>query len=211
MIDFLRGQVAFVGDGFVVLDVGGVGYRVFCPNPLEFQRRAGEEAVITVYVHYHVREDAHLLYGFSSREEQALFRRLLEVSGVGPKVALGVLAASDPPALVAAIRREDAGFLTRLPGVGRKTAQRIILDLKDKLAGLDEWSGSGGAEALRGAAPAPASTVPDAWAEAREALMALGYRDHELDRAWSAIKEHVADDETTEALMKRALRELYSG
>lgn len=211
MIDFLRGQVAFVGDDFVVVDVGGVGYRVFCPNPLAFQRRAGEEAVVTVYVHYHVREDAHLLYGFSSREEQALFRRLLEVSGVGPKVALGVLAASDPPAFVAAIRREDVGFLTRLPGVGRKTAQRMILDLKDKLAGLDEWSGSGDDGALPAAAAVPASTVPESWAEAREALMALGYKDHELDRAWSAIKDHVADNETTEALMKRALRELYSG
>ena len=88
---------------------------------------------VTIYTHHHVREDAILLFGFATREEQRLFRKLLDVSGIGPKVALGILAGGRPEAIAAAIRQENVAFLTKLPGIGRKTAQRMILDLKDKL------------------------------------------------------------------------------
>src|SRR5690606_2872918 len=91
---------------------------------------------ITVHVHYHVREDAILLYGFESREQKQLFRKLIDVTGIGPKVALGLLSAGAPEALVQAIQQENYSYLTKLPGVGKKTAQRIVLDLKDKLGDL---------------------------------------------------------------------------
>lgn len=130
MIDYVKGRVAQVDADSVVIDVRDIGYRVYTPNPYAFAR--SEEAV-TVYCHHHVREDAAQLFGFQTREEQALFRQLLEVSGIGPRVAVGILAGGRPEAVVAAIHREDLSFLTRLPGIGKKTAQRMILDLKDKL------------------------------------------------------------------------------
>src|ERR1700730_2600580 len=109
MIDFLRGKIALKELDYAVMDVNGVGYRVFCPNPYAITSKEGED--VTLYIHYHVREDAHLLFGFPSREEQSLFRLLLEVSGIGPKVALGVLAGGRPEAVTAAISQDNVAFL----------------------------------------------------------------------------------------------------
>ena len=135
MIDFLRGKVALRESDYAVLDVNGVGYRVFCPNPYALSHKENED--VTMFIHYHVREDAHLLFGFITRDEQSLFRLLLDVSGIGPKVALGILAAGGrPEAVILAISQENLAFLTKLPGIGKKTAQRIILDLKDKLGSV---------------------------------------------------------------------------
>lgn len=94
MIDYLRGQLAVREMDYVVIDVHGVGYQVFCSNPFGISAREGEE--VTLFIHYHVREDAHLLFGFTTREEQTLFRKLIEVSGIGPKVALGILTGGGP-------------------------------------------------------------------------------------------------------------------
>ncbi len=132
MIDFVRGWIAHREMDYIVVDVNGVGYRVFVANPYAPQLNDSEE--VTLFIHYSVREDAHLLYGFITREEQWLFRRLLEVTGIGPRVAMGVLAGGRPEAVIAAIQQENLAFLTKLPGIGRKTAQRIVLDLKDKLS-----------------------------------------------------------------------------
>ncbi|MFC5402057.1 Holliday junction branch migration protein RuvA [Cohnella soli] len=208
MIDFLRGKVAHLESEYVVLDVRDVGYRVFTPNPYAL---AKSETAIELYIYHHVREDAILLFGFATRDEQALFRKLLEVSGIGPKVALGVLAGGKPERVVAAIQQEDVNFLTKLPGIGRKTAQRMILDLKDKLGGFDSaWSSTG--DILT--APLPV-TVKDAggsaWSEAREALGGLGYRDAELDRAWLAMKDEVSGFESADVLIKKALQKLFQG
>jgi Holliday junction DNA helicase RuvA len=211
MIDYLRGRLVARESDYIVLDVHGVGYRVFCPNPFAAPLKDGEET--TFYIHYHVREDAHLLFGFPTREEQQLFRRLLEVTGIGPKVALGVLAGGRPETIVAAIRQENVSFLTKLPGIGRKTAQRIILDLKDKLAG----AAAGGPEAAAalGAADAAAAGGADsgaagAWGEAKEALLALGYTESEADRAWARIRAK-ADGAPADTLVKLALQALYQG
>ncbi len=205
MIDFLRGQIALREPEYVVVDVRGVGYRVFCANPFSAQIKEGEE--VTLYIHYHVREDAHLLFGFTSREEQSLFRLLLDVSGIGPRVALGVLAGGRPEAVIAAIRQEDIAFLTRLPGIGKKTAQRMILDLKDKL-GAAPVSGVDGA--ALGIIDRPAAAVGSgAWHEAKEALMALGYTEAETDRAWLQIKPKAQESDTVDVLMKLALQALY--
>lgn len=207
MIDFLRGQVAHIETEYVVLDVQGVGYQVFCPNPYSVAAMSQQERV-TVYTHHHVREDAMLLFGFATREEQKLFRKLIEVSGIGPKVALGILAGGSPEQVIAAIHQENVNFLTKLPGIGKKTAQRMILDLKDKLDGIGFT-----AFVQTGAAPESRSIegIAQGWPEAREGLKALGYTDAELDRAWHSLKDQVGQDETVDSVMKKALKLLYAG
>jgi Holliday junction DNA helicase RuvA len=208
MIDFLRGSIAYREQDYIVLDVNGVGYRVFVANPYVFP---GEDQ-INVYIHHHVREDAILLYGFQTKDEQALFRKLIDVSGIGPRVAVGILSGGKPGAVVAAIRNEDITFLTRLPGIGKKTAQRMILDLKDRLEAF-----TGMAEAAVGIGigekTPSGSTVcgVSAWSEAKEALLALGYSEAETDRAWSAVKSKAKETDSAEALMKLALQALFSG
>jgi Holliday junction DNA helicase RuvA len=162
-----------------------------------------------LYIYHHVREDAIHLFGFTTRDEQALFRRLLEVSGIGPKVALGVLAGGRPEAVVAAIQQENITFLTKLPGIGRKTAQRMILDLKDKLGAIDSrWAV---ASMIELDIPAAASDGSSAWAAAREALTGLGYRDAELDKAWLTMKDQVTGEESPDVLIKKALQQLFQG
>ncbi|AGA58624.1 Holliday junction DNA helicase, RuvA subunit [Thermobacillus composti KWC4] len=209
MIDYIRGPVAHIEEEWIVVDVAGVGYRVFTPNPYAFAV-SGEP--VTVYTHHHVREDAALLFGFATREEQRLFRALLEVSGIGPKVALGVLAGARPEAIAAAIRQENVAFLTKLPGIGRKTAQRMILDLKDK---LDRGTGIGPASGMDDLPAEPAAAggqgAGTAWPEAREALAALGYTAAEIDRVWQTISGSVSGEETADALVKRALTLLFRG
>jgi Holliday junction DNA helicase, RuvA subunit len=210
MIDYIRGPVAHVEEEWIVVDVAGVGYRVFTPNPYAF---AASGEPVTVYTHHHVREDAVLLFGFATREEQRLFRALLEVSGVGPKVALGVLAGARPEAIAAAIRQENVAFLTKLPGIGRKTAQRMILDLKDKLDRGGGFAPASDMDALP-AEPLPAAGGPGAgtaWPEAREALAALGYTAAEIDRVWQSIGGSLTGEETADALVKRALTLLFRG
>jgi len=207
VIDFLRGRVVHIETEYVVLDVRDVGYRVFTPNPYALGR--GEEPV-QLFIHHHVREDAIQLFGFPTREEQAMFRRLLDVNGIGPRVALGVLAGGRPEVVAAAIQQENLGFLTKLPGIGKKTAQRMVLDLKDKLGPID---------AAYAAAPSmqltletkPAAADASNWAAAREALAGLGYRDAELDKAWHAMKNEVSGAESPDVLMKKALQQLFQG
>ncbi|TBL81607.1 Holliday junction branch migration protein RuvA [Paenibacillus thalictri] len=209
MIDFLRGTVAHREMDYVVLDVRGVGYRVFCANPYAIQHKDGEET--TMYIHYNVREDAHLLFGFATREEQSLFRRLIEVTGIGPKVAVGILSGGRPEVIISAIQQENLAFLTKLPGIGKKTAQRIILDLKDKLGTIF----GAGSEAVFsfGTLAEPASVIAGSgpWAEAKEALMTLGYTEAEADRAGQAIKGKLKDGDTVDTMMKLALQALYQG
>ncbi|MWC28773.1 Holliday junction branch migration protein RuvA [Paenibacillus sp. MMS18-CY102] len=210
MIDFLKGPVAHWETEYIVLDVRDVGYRVFTPNPYGFAR---SNEPVTVYIHHHVREDAIQLFGFATREEQTMFRKLLDVSGIGPRVALGVLAGSRPEAIVAAIQQENVTFLTKLPGIGKKTAQRMILDLKDRLGnaplafGADpsawdtnEGKGAAGEQALAGA-----------WPEAREALGSLGYTGAELDKAFEGLRASITAEESVDSLMKRALQQLFKG
>lgn len=160
-----------------------------------------------MYIHYHVREDAHLLFGFTSREEQSLFRLLLDVNGIGPKVAIGVLAGGRPEVIASAIRQENLAFLTKLPGIGKKTAQRMVLDLKDKLGALSSADESSAVHGIEVAAAALAGG--GAWAEAKAALLALGYTEAEADRAGQIVKPKLKGDETADAVTKLALQALY--
>ncbi len=213
MIDFLRGTLAFTDTDFVVLDVQGVGYRVFCANP--YAVAAQENQTVMMYIHYHVREDAVQLYGFTSREEQSLFRRLLEVSGIGPRVALGILSAGRPDEVVGAIYQENLSFLMKLPGIGKKTAQRIILDLKDKLADLPMAVSAavlaGGALSAKPGKPAGAGQGSVEWLEAKEALLSLGYTEPEADRVWPQVLEKAGEGASAETMVKLALQALFRG
>ncbi|MBT2288882.1 Holliday junction branch migration protein RuvA [Paenibacillus albidus] len=201
MIDFLRGPVVHLETEYVVLDVQGVGYRVFCPNPYAFAKTEGP---VMIYIHYQTREDATLLFGFPTREEQRLFRKLIEVSGIGPRVALGILTGGTPDQLISAIYQENITFLTKLPGIGKKTAQRMILDLKDKLDGLSLASMQTGLFAVP---QEEVNVLP--WQEARDGLKALGYTETELDRVWLTLKKDGEENGTVDVLMKKALKLLY--
>ncbi|WP_144935984.1 Holliday junction branch migration protein RuvA [Paenibacillus sp. 32O-W] len=207
MIDFLRGQLVHREKDYAVLDVQGVGYQVYCANPYALGGHSGEP--VTLFTHQHVREDAILLFGFATREEQSLFRRLIEVNGIGPKVAIGILSAGQPEAVITAICQENIAFLTKLPGIGKKTAQRLILDLKDKLGDLTAgWSH---ADLASSAGSRPMSGLSASEEEAKQALMALGYSEAEIDRVWPAVKERAADSDPVDTVVKTALQLLFQG
>jgi holliday junction DNA helicase RuvA len=200
MIDYIEGRIEYMESDSVIVGTGqGVGYRVFCPNP--YVHKTGEKK--RIFTHHYVREDAIYLFGFLTREERNLFRKLLEVSGIGPKGALAILAAAEPAKIVAAVQREDITFLTKFPGIGKKTAGRLVLDLKDKLndfLGLvpenDRFT-----DHLFAAQDNPGTS--QSRAEAMEALKSLGYQEKEITKVMTKI-----DDETltTEQLIKKALQ-----
>ena len=182
MFYYVNGTVAETGPNLAVIDCGGVGYACATTNYTLSQLKKGERAKL--YTHLHVREDIFELYGFSSQAELNSFRMLIGVSGVGPKAALSVLSAATPQNLALSIVTGDEKALTAAPGIGKKIAQRIILELKDKLAkesattGLD-FSGSGGA--VNAAAFTSKAT------EAAQALAVLGYTSAEVAQALKGV------------------------
>lgn len=194
MIAYLTGRVAEKAQGSCVLEVGGVGFRMAMSTG-SLAGLPAEGDTVTVHVHLYVREDELSLFGFESVEERALFEQLLTVSGVGPKVALATLSAFAPAALMEAIAREDASLISSVPGIGKKTAQRIILDLKDKLGLPDLAMG------------APGVGV-DVAAEATDALLAMGFSASEVS---AALKGYTGGPDDAQALLKHALRRLGGG
>ncbi len=193
MIGFLRGKVVQLLTDYCLLDVGGVGYRVFIPTSTRNHLKAGEEAML--YTHLSVREDAMTLYGFESQEEYQGFQMLISISGIGPKVALGILSAITVSKLFQAIHEKQIAVLTKLQGVGKKSAERMILELKDKAAELD------GAE---GDLDAPSEDVAgDQLSDAAAALSALGYSQAEISSVLRRVKEPI----TTEDAVKFELKE----
>lgn len=196
MIARLRGTLADKQPGRVVVDVGGVGYDVWIP--LSTYYAVGDRgADVALRVHTHVREEALSLFGFATVLELDLFERLIGVNGVGPRLALAVISGIEPPALVEAVRASDLARLTGIPGVGRKTAERIVLELKDKLPAAaaadeaDEAAETGG-RGLRG--------------DVVSALLNLGYPRSPAERAVTAALEHGPGD--FDATLRQALREL---
>ena len=201
MIGFLRGILAEKGDGYIIVDVNGVGFYVNVPsNTGAYLKAEGEE--VTVHTAMMVREDDISLYGFSGRGELDAFRKLITVSGVGAKAGISILSAFTLDQLKQAIAFEDAKSLQKANGVGKKTAERIVLELKDKFApdGAVETGAEGAAEA--GGAAAPVSGR----AEAVNALMALGYSRGEAMSALAGIPDK---DLTTEEYIKKALKNLF--
>lgn len=195
MIGALKGTVAQLEADYCIIDTaGGVGYRVFMPGAHLAQLTMGKE--IRVHVHTAVREDAIMLYGFLSREYYDLFEILLTVSGVGPKMALGILSAIKPDAFYLAVRNKDVKMLVKLPGVGKKTAERMLLELKDKISGsagetdeIQETVDAGGSGAV---------------AEAIEALVSLGYTNSEIMPVLKQIPD--CSSLNGEAILRQALK-----
>ena len=198
MIAFLRGRIADKQPNRVIVDVQGVGYDVHVPLSTFYE--LGEDgADVALRVYTHVREDALQLYGFLTDLERQLFERLISISGIGPKLAIAVLSGMDPRDLVSAVQRADVARLTAIPGVGKKTAERIVLELKDRLAQIIVPAAAG--------AP-PEAAAPDRLrADLLSALQNLGYHRPQAEKAIeSAVKSMT--DPTFEQALKSALREL---
>ncbi len=187
MIATLRGEVSQIEDNALIVEVGGVGYRVFVPAPLRGSAKAGE--TIFLFTHLVVREDAFLLYGFESQSDRELFNILLGVDGVGPKVALSVLSTMTLDAIQRAVFAEEPDVLSRVPGVGKKTAQKMALHLKDKLKPVDSLS--------------KLASISDTDSEVIAALTALGYSVVEAQTALQSIPKDAPDD--TEQRLRLAL------
>jgi Holliday junction DNA helicase RuvA len=171
MIDFVTGEVVRAGEDYVVLQMGGIGLRVYVPTPLARQVLPGQE--LFLHTHLVVREDGWALYGFESEAERQYFGLLLGVNGVGPRLALAILGVLPVALIQQAVRTEQPEFFTRVPGVGRKTAQKIVLHLQDKV---------GQGEVLE-----PLATLSDVDHEVLEALISLGYSVVEAQAALQSI------------------------
>lgn len=201
MIAFLRGFVAEKAPSRVVVDVHGVGYDVLVPLSTFYV--VGEPgAEVALRIHTHVREDVLALYGFATALEQDLFERLITISGIGPKLALAVLSGIEPPELVAAIRGQDVARLTAIPGVGKKTAERIGLELKDRLPASLQAPGGGPQ-----AAPLPGDQTR---ADLLSALLNLGYQRAGAEKAIDAALQ-ASPDAAFEQALRDALRRLMRG
>jgi len=199
MIAHLRGRLLEKGPQDVVIDVAGVGYRVMIPVST-FYRLGDPGSEIALRIYTHVREDALQLYGFGSAREQRLFQQLIGVTGVGPRLALAILSGIEPPDLVAALRGGDVPRLSRTPGVGRKTAERLVLELKDKVQPEPADAAT--------ESPAPAAAGPAE--DLVSALLHLGYTRADAERgAERALRDGV--DDRFEDLLRRALQLLSGG
>jgi Holliday junction DNA helicase RuvA len=203
LIGRLVGQVVEeAADGAVVLDVRGVGYEVTVPLGAVGRAAPDAEGAVTLFVHTHVREDAFLLYGFASREERAVFRQLIGISNIGPKIALSILGALSVADLAAAVARGETARLTTVPGVGKKTAERICLELKDKLLAHAPAVAAGSAPRPGGAAAVV--PTPKKGEMLHGALTRMGFRPAEADRAVAALGGRVEEAPLAE-LVREAL------
>lgn len=205
MYDYIKGQVTRVTPEYVVLEQQGIGYQILTPNPFAFHK---SEEIIQVYTHFHVREDAHQLMGFLELSQRELFRKLILVSGIGPKGALAILTSGEPNHVIQAIEREDESFLVKFPGVGKKTARQMILDLKGKLNDLiniEQFDFTTDEPSLF-----DESQENDELEEAMLALTALGYSERELTKIRPILKEDESL-QTTDAFIKKSLQILFSG
>jgi len=188
MISMLKGEVVQVSGADVTVMVGGVGYLVHVPSGMEAELRPGE--IVVLHTHLIAREDAMNLYGFTSPQQKEIFSLLLSVSGVGPKTAMNILSGVEPGRFLDEVVSENIGYLSSLPGIGKKSAQRIVLELKERIA--KRFSTTRGAKR--------STNISE---DAVSALMALGYAETLARRAVGAVKA-----DTVEDLIRSALKEL---
>lgn len=205
MIGRLTGTIAECSPGSVVMDVGGVGYFLQIPLSTFYALREGGEGPVTLHVHTHVREDALLLFGFASPDERRAFERLIGISGIGPRTALAVLSGIGVRDLERAVRDGDRGQLERIPGIGRKTAERVMLELRDRLdRETRPRRGRAGGEGGPAAPQEPRGVRSDA-------ILALEHLGYSLDASIRAVDRALADlgeAATIESVLKAALRGL---
>jgi Holliday junction DNA helicase RuvA len=202
MIGRLRGILIEKQPPEILIEVSGVGYEVNMPMTC-FYNLPDEGSEAIVYTHFVVREDAQLLYGFINKTERALFRELLKANGVGPKLGLAILSGMSAKQFVACVHNEDATSLVKLPGVGKKTAERLVLEMKDR---LKDWAMDLFTPFTDGAAPLlqeDPTIKGNAKDDAIAALMALGYKAHQAEKA---VKNIPGRDHSSEALIKEALK-----
>lgn len=205
MISYIKGPLTAIEEDVIVVEAGGVGMGIHVPLSV-LDRLPGIGREVTVYTYFQVREDAMSLYGFLNRQDRDMFRQLIGVNGVGPKAALGILSTMTPDDLRMAIVTGDAKAISRAPGIGPKTAQRLILDLKDKIS-MEEVLGNlalpcdGGASAALGTV-----SMGEAAKEAVQALVALGYSNMEANKAVKQVE--VTETMTAEDVLKASLRYL---
>ncbi|EFQ7953186.1 Holliday junction branch migration protein RuvA, partial [Listeria monocytogenes] len=195
--DYIKGTVTTITPEYIVVEAGQIGYQIITGNPFSFQRLEGTEA--QVFLYQHVREDNISLFGFQTTEERYLFKKLLSVSGIGPKSALAIIASGDVVPLISAIESEDDVYLTKFPSVGKKTARQIILDLKGKLADVV-------ASEIVYVAPENdmVAGLSPQLEEAVLALEALGYSTRELKKVIPKLAKEA--DLTSDAYIKLALQ-----
>lgn len=184
MIGRIRGTLVEKQSPELLIDVNGIGYEVLAPMTTIYQLpELGQQ--VSLHTHFVVREDAQLLYGFSDKQQRALFRALIKVSGVGPKLGLAILSGIEAQSFVRSIHDGDTATLVRIPGIGKKTAERLVVEMKDR---LKEWQVDSELPLMAAANPQPMGR--DQWIqEAEGALIALGYKPTEAAKAISAIKE----------------------
>ncbi|WP_165004131.1 MULTISPECIES: Holliday junction branch migration protein RuvA [unclassified Enterococcus] len=195
MYEYLTGVVTFINPYYIVVETHGIGYQIALGNPYRYSSKLNQE--VKIYLHQVIREDAHLLYGFDSLEEKQLFLRLVSVSGIGPKSALAIMASEDHSGLIQAVESGDVTYLTKFPGVGKKTAQQMILDLKGKFGELS-------IDTPFNLFDETAAQDATALSEAMEALSALGYSEREIKRVEKQLKE--VDNQTTDEYLRQALK-----
>lgn len=197
MIAYVRGSLVFAGSDFVIAEAGGLGYRIYI-SASTFQRLPAIGQEVKLYTYHHVREDAMVLFGFLTMDEYEIFMHLIGVSGIGPKGALVMLGALQPQQFIQAVVSGDVNVLTQISGVGKKTAQRLVLELKDKLSSLSEGTGT--------TSPLPADSAVTGQDEAYEALLTLGYTSQEATRALTEVRRDSAPDASSDSLIRQALR-----
>ncbi|CDH31126.1 Holliday junction branch migration protein RuvA [Xenorhabdus bovienii] len=202
MIGRLRGTVLEKQPPLVLLETNGVGYEVHMPMTCFYELpEIGQEAIL--FTQFIVREDAQLLYGFNDKQERALFRELIKVNGVGPKLALAILSGMSAQQFVTAIEQEAITSLVKLPGVGKKTAERLVVEMKDRFKGLNGDLFNQSNDINLPAVAKQANSNADIEAEAASALVSLGYKLQEASRMVSKVAKPGADCET---LIREALR-----
>jgi Holliday junction DNA helicase RuvA len=193
MYEYLDGLITEISPNYIVIEIQGIGYRILVANPYAFSL----DSKMTVYVEQIIRENEHTLYGFLNKQEKNLFQKLLNVSGIGPKSALAILANNDHTGLINAIQQSDVGFLTKFHGIGKKTAQQIVLDLQNKLSDL--------ALASDEVAPVVSAVSPNSQlADALLALEALGYAKKDITRVEKALRK--LDEQTTAKYVSAGLK-----
>lgn len=195
MIGYIRGKVTALFKDACFLEAGGIGYRIFISDKTRQRLSNGEEAKLLTYMA--VREDAILLYGFLGQEEYDLFLVLLSVSKIGPKVAMGILSSMDPAQFVGAVKAQNVSRLTKLPGIGKKTAERLLVELKDKV-------GAFASEDMEGAVETETPKDDGITGKAVRALMSLGY---EMEEITPVLRKLAGSYTTVSALVSAALRE----
>jgi holliday junction DNA helicase RuvA len=206
MISYVKGPLMGIEEDVIVVEAGSLGLAVHVPVSL-LPELPGLGQEVTVYTYFQVREDAMTLYGFLHPQDRDMFRQLLGVNGIGPKGALGILSVLRPDDLRLAIVSEDVKALAKAPGIGTKTAQRMILDLKDKIS-MDDVLGSmaSGTDLGTGSGAAAMAGLAEAAKEAVQALVALGYTNSEASRAVKQVE--IVDGMTSEDVLKASLKHL---